>query len=446
MRKLLLLPTFFLLYSFSLNIRVPLHNVYFPNDSAVLSGTNARLVEDLYARVPETQSVRFGIMGSFSSTMDMQERNRLNSDRANSLVNLLEALGAEPDHIRVSDRYREYGWPKGDGTALHETALQVEVKKGKNWVAPRITAINDYLPLPVQTFSIDPRKDAQIVGALGTVIDIPANTLRCTDGSIPPRMDMELTEVYGRDMLVNAGIHTVSDGRMLESGGTVLLEAHCRNCPGTVASGKVIDLSFPCKGQEKKEGMETFIGRKDCNGNFNWEQDRGVRSGGCSEVRERYYINDVQVSREEYMAMRARFEEMEREREAEMAVAKNDEALDAYLLKSSELGWINCDRFYDAAQVTDMIVQVDTALRPSVRLVFDDINSVLAGNYNARTGQVRFSGIPVGQKVRVVGYSIVNDVPYMGSQPTVIRENASETLRLQQTSLAGMEEQLASLR
>jgi hypothetical protein len=163
-------------------------------------------------------------------------------------------------------------------------------------------------------------------------------------------------------------------------------------------------------------------------------------------VRERYYINDVEVSREEYMAMRARFEEMEREREAEMAVAKNDEALDAYLLKSSELGWINCDRFYDAAQVTDMIVQVDTALRPSVRLVFDDINSVLAGNYDARSGQVRFSGIPVGQKVRVVGYSIVNDVPYMASQPMVIRENGSETLRLQQTSRAGMEEQLASLR
>jgi hypothetical protein len=445
MRKLLLLPTLFFLTSFALNTRVPLHNVYFPHDSAVLNGANVHLVEDVLDRTPMGQSVRFGIMGSFSPSMTMLERNRLSNDRANSLVNLLEALGAEPDHIKVSDRYREFGWPRGEAGAGHEVALQVEVQKGETWTPPRITAINNYLPLPVQTFSIDPRKDAQIVGALGTVIDIPANTLRCTDGSIPPRMDMELTEVYGRDMLVNAGIHTVSDGRMLESGGTVLLEAHCRNCLGVVAPGKTIDLSFP-NGGEAKEGMETFIGRRDRNGNFNWEQDRGVRSGGSSEVRERYYINDVEVSREEYMAMRARFEEMEREREAEMAVAKNDEALDAYLLKSSELGWINCDRFYDAAQVTDMIVQVDTALRPSVRLVFDDINSVLAGNYNARTGQVRFSGIPVGEKVRVVGYSIVNDVPYMASQPMVIRENGSETLRLQQTSRAGMEEQLASLR
>lgn len=444
MRTLLMLPVIVLLASFSLDTRMPLHNVYFPHDSAVLSGSNAKLVEEVYARVAAGQSVRFGIMGSFTSTLDMIGRNRLSTDRANSLVNLLEALGAEPDHIKVSDRYKEFGWSKGDGGGLHEMALQVEVQKGDAWVAPRIMAINDYLPLPVQTFAIDPRKDAQIVGALGTVINIPANTLRCTDGSIPPRMDMELTEVYGRDMLVNAGIHTVSNGRMLESGGTVLLEAHCRNCPGTVVPGKTIDLSFPRDG-EAKEGMETFIGRKDRAGNFNWERD-GRSANGGSETRYRYYINDREVSREAFMALEAEMKEREQVEENLEAVAANSTALDAYLLKSSELGWINCDRFYDSEEVTDMIVQVDTALRPSVRLVFDNINAVMAGNYDARSGQVRFTGIPVGERVRVVGYSIVNEVPYMASQPTVVRANASETLRLQETTRSGMEQQLASLR
>lgn len=435
-----------ILMSFTNAQRSPLHNVYFPHDSAVLSGSNAKLVEEVYARVPVGQSVRFGIMGSFSPSMSLSERNRLSSDRTNSLVNLLEALGAEPDRLKISDRYEEYGWPKGDALHEHEMAMQVEVTKGEQWVAPTITSIDNYLPLPVQTFAIDPRKDAEIAGEMGTVITIPANTLRCADGSVPSRMDIELTEVYGRNMLVNANIHTASNGRLLESGGTVLLEAHCKSCGGLVAPGQTIDLSFPRNGQEEKQGMETFIGRKDRSGNFNWEQDRSTRSGGNVEVRNRYYINDVQVSREEFMALKARFEEEEQVRENEEAVAVNDEELDAYLLKSSELGWINCDRFYDAPQVTDMIVQVDTTLRPSVRLVFEDINSVLAGNYDARSGQVRFSGIPVGERVRVVGYSIVNDVPYMATQPTVIRANASETLRLQQTTREGMEQQLASLR
>lgn len=425
-------------------MRVPLHNVFFPHDSAVLSGSNARLVEDVYGRVAAGQSVRFGIMGSFTSTKDMMGRNRLATDRANSIVNLLETLGAETDHVKVTDRYQEFGWSSTDGHGLHEMALQVEVLKGDAWAPPRITAINDYIPLPVQTFVIDPRKDAEIIGALGTVINIPANTLRCTDGTVPPRMDMELTEVYGRDRLVNANIHTVSNGRLLESGGTVLLEAHCRNCPGIVSPGRAIDLSFP-RDEAAKDGMETFMGRIDRSGNFNWEQDRGSANGG-TEIRYRYYINDKQVSREEYMALKSKFEEMERVQENLDAVAANNTALDAYLLKSSELGWINCDRFYEAEAVTDMVVQVDTSLRPSVRLVFDNINAVMAGNYDARSGQVRFSGIPVGERVRVVGYSIVNDVPYMASQPTTVRTGGSETLRLQQTTREGMEQQLASLR
>ncbi len=445
MRILVMLPALILLSSFSLSDRVPLHNVFFPHDSAVLNGSNARLVEDVLHRVPAGQSVRFGVMGSFTASMDMVSRNRLSNDRANSLVNLLEALGADPDQIKVSDRYKEFGWPKGDGAGVHELALQVAVTKGPGYTAPRITSIAEYLPLPVQRFQIDPRKDERIIGEEGTVIDIPANTLRCTDGTVPPRMDMELTEVYGRDRLVNANIHTASNGRLLESGGTVLLEAKCRNCQGVVAPGKSIDLRFPYDG-DALEGMETFIGRVDRNGNFNWEQDRGSRNGGRSEARYKYYINNKQVSQEEYMAVKARFQEEEQVRDNEMAVAQNADVLDAYLLKSSELGWINCDRFYEAEAVTDFTVSVDTALRPSVRLVFDNINAVMAGNYDARTGVVRFTGIPVGERVRVVGYSIVNDLPYMASQPVTIRSNSSETLRLQRTTKSGMEQELATLR
>lgn len=445
MRTLVLPFAMMLLSSFSAHDRAPLHNVYFPHDSAVLSGGNARLVEDVYARIPAGQSVRFGILGSFTPSMDLISRNRLSNERANSLVNLLEVLGADPDQIKVTDRVKEYGWSNADGVGGREVALQVEVRKGPGWTAPRITSINQYLPLPVQRFEIDPRKDAHIVGELGTVIDIPANTLRCTDGTIPPRMDMELTEVYGRDRLVNANIHTVSNGRLLESGGTVLLEAKCRNCQGVVAPGKDIDLKFPLDGVAV-QGMETFIGQVDRNGNFNWEQDRGSGNGGRSEARYRYYINNKQVSREEYMAVKARFREEEQLRDNEAAVAQNADVLDAYLLKSSELGWINCDRFYEAEAVTDLVVKVDTALRPSVRLVFDNINGVLAGNYDARSGQVRFSGIPVGEPARLVGYSIVNDVPYFTSQPTTVRPNTPETLRLQQTTKSGLEQQLASLR
>ena len=231
---------------------------------------------------------------------------------------------------------------------------------------------------------------------------------------------------------------------MLESGGTVLLEAFCGSSPAAVSPGKDISLSFPNEG-EAKEGMETFIGETDRYGNFNWQQDRSGSYGGIT-YRDSYYINDKKVSKEEYLAMKAQFEEAEQVERNEVAVAANDEVFDAYLLKSGSLGWINCDRFYDAEATTEFVVNVDTALHPSVRLVFDNINSVMNGTYDPRKGKVVFAGIPVGEKARVVGYSIVNDVPYMASQSITVAPNQTETLRLEQTTKQGMEQQLASLR
>jgi hypothetical protein len=432
------------LVSFGFKPHAPLHNVYFPHDSGQLSGVNAQLVKEVFAKLPDTRTVRFGVMGGFSTTLTMQQRNELSMARAHSIVNLLEANGAETDQIQVTDRYEKYGWPKGSEDAVHEMALQVEVTKGRPWVAPVLTSIDDYLPLPVQKFTIDPRKDQVITGQQGTEITIPANTLHCKDGSRTATMNMELTEVYGRNQLVNADLHTASNGRMLESGGTVLLEAFCGSSPAAVSPGKDISLSFPNEG-EAKEGMETFIGETDRYGNFNWQQDRSGSYGGIT-YRDSYYINDKKVSKEEYLAMKAQFEEAEQVERNEVAVAANDEAFDAYLLKSGSLGWINCDRFYDAEATTEFVVNVDTALHPSVRLVFDNINSVMNGTYDPRKGKVVFSGIPVGEKARVVGYSIVNDVPYMASQSITIAPNQTETLRLQQTSKQGMEQQLASLR
>jgi len=430
--------------SFGFKNHAPLHNVFFPHDSSVLSGANAAMVKEVFAKVPQGQSIRFGVMGGFSSSFTIQQRNRLSIDRANSIVNLLEASGADADQVKVTDRYVKYGWDKGDGQAVHEMALQVEVMKGRPWVAPVLTSIDEYLPLPVQKFTIDPRKDQVIKGVQGTEIKIAANTLCSRNGTVPPSMNIELTEVYGRDQLVNADLHTASNGRMLESGGTILLEAFEGERPAMMALGKEIDVQFPNDGQTK-DGMETFIGSKDRYGNFNWKQDR-VSSNAGTRYRSEYYMNGQRISREEYLKYKTMYEEQQQVERNVEAVAASNEVLDAYLLKSGSLGWINCDRFYDAQETTALIVQVDTAQHPSVRLVFDNINSVMNGNYDPRTGRVSFAGIPVGEKARVVGYSIMNDVPYMASQPITVSPNATERLRLQQTTKEGMEQQLASLK
>ncbi len=429
--------------SFGFKNPSPLHNVFFPNESSKLSEVNAQLVKDVYAKLPFGKPVRFGVMGGFASSRSIAERNQLSLNRANSIVELLVNQGADVTQVIVSDRYEKYGWASQDSMTSHEMALQVELTKGSGWIAPEVTLISDFLPLPVQKFEIDPRKDQIIKGKQGTEISIAANTLRCADGTIPASMSMELTEVYGQNQLVNADLHTASNGRILESGGTILLEGSCGKKPAVITKGKSIDIKFPTHGVAK-DGMETFIGSRDRNGNFNWNQEMRTVNAGTT-YRERYYINDKQVTKEEYETLKAQFEEREQLEQNQIAAINNDEVFDAYLLKSGSLGWINCDKFYEAAATTEFVVLVDTAMHPSVRLVFDNINAVMNGSYDPRTGKVVFAGIPVGEKARIVAYSILNQVPHMASQLITVVANGSETLRLLPTTKEGMEQQLASL-
>jgi hypothetical protein len=126
-------------------------------------------------------------------------------------------------------------------------------------------------------------------------------------------------------------------------------------------------------------------------------------------------------------------------------VAANDEKLDSYILSSGSLGWINCDKFSEEPDVTNFVVEVDTSYHPSVRMVFKNIKSVMSG-YADNAGNISFSGIPVGERVTLVAYSIKDDVPYMAMKEIMITENGYDELRLGKTTKLRMETQLLALK
>jgi hypothetical protein len=252
---------------------------------------------------------------------------------------------------------------------------------------------------------------------------------------------------------------------MLETGGTIHLNAHTNGSKARVANGQAIDLEFPKNGTNA-DGMQLFNGRVDRSGNFDWV-DNGPVVERVPIVREKFYINEQEVTKEEYErrmreweerkaeaerqqreweAEQARWEEEQKQRlENEKASANNDVALNAYLMSTTELGWINCDRFPELGEKTDIIVMVDTTLRPSVLMVFTDIKSVMDGQYDARSGTVTFSNIPVGKTVRLVGYSIKDNVPYMANTQVNTSPKLKKDLELKQTTKAAMESELAAL-
>lgn len=86
--------------------------------------------------------------------------------------------------------------------------------------------------------------------------------------------------------------------------------------------------------------------------------------------------------------------------------------LDYFVYSSTELGWINCDRFYDSEQpLVDYYVMSPPSADGSVSMIFDDINSIVKGVYE--NGRVVFRGVPSMQKVRLVGIGVIGNEPQM---------------------------------
>ncbi|MCF8277123.1 MAG: hypothetical protein K9J17_10335 [Flavobacteriales bacterium] len=426
---------------------IPRHNVFFAANSSELTNSPARVVEAVYTKLPVGQQIRFGITGPISNVHDTMEKNRITAARAHNIIKLLKQISNEDDVFVIQDISNPYLHLEAELASRRPFELEVILTKSQGKQAPIFTRIDDFLPLPVQTFTINPREDNRLVGNQGTVVNIAAFTLELKNGSVPSEMTVELKEVYGGGQLIQANLHTASSGRMLQSGGTIHIDANTNGKPAQVASGKSLELEFPHGDGEPSEAMEVFNGRIDRAGNFDWvQQGKNIT---VMEMKETFYINGKEVTGEEYYARMQAWENRKAEREREEAiatqVAANENAMDAYLLKSDQLGWINCDAFYDIEEKTNVIVYVDTTFRPSVRMVFDNINSVMGGSYDQRAGTVTFSGVPVGESVRLVGYSIMDGTAYMANRSVIISNKLKQDLKLVATTKQEMEAELASL-
>ncbi|MFT5311522.1 MAG: hypothetical protein ACI8VL_002441, partial [Bacteroidia bacterium] len=228
---------------------------------------------------------------------------------------------------------------------------------------------------------------------------------------------------------------------------TIHIDASTNGKPAQVADDKKLDLEFP-HGDDVAENMEVFNGRVDRSGNFDWIPKNGIIKRE-SQVSEAFYINDIEVSKEEYLSKMQAWEnrkaEWEREEAISEQVASNESAMDAYMLQSDELGWINCDEFYDVENKTDVLVSVDTAQRPSVRMVFDNISSVMGGDYNSLNGTVIFRDVPIGESVRLVAYSIIDGTAFMANRSVVVSDNLKQDLKLVATTKQEIQAELASL-
>jgi hypothetical protein len=95
----------------------------------------------------------------------------------------------------------------------------------------------------------------------------------------------------------------------------------------------------------------------------------------------------------------------------------NTSDLDYYMFSSTELGWINCDRFYEEqSPLVDFYVEANSSDGASVSMVFEDRKSIVRGYRNGN--EFVFHGVPSNTNVRLIGVENASGNPMMDVRRT----------------------------
>jgi len=132
--------------------------------------------------------------------------------------------------------------------------------------------------------------------------------------------------------------------------------------------------------------------------------------------------------------------------ESPVLIAVPVEISSRYSINLTELGWINCDRFYsDSRKKVNFKVDLgDSATSYYTMLVFEKIKSMMTGVIDGN--QVAFQNIPIGEPVKIIsiGISKQGETVYSVTHTTT-SEQELKGLQFQTTSVPDLKASLSKL-
>lgn len=254
----------------------------------------------------------------------------------------------------------------------------------------------------------------------GTKVTIRPDELNLIDANAP--IEVAVQEYYKKGDFVLANLTTTTTkGKLLESKGMVHIALTQNGRPITLKKGNSIPIFFPDRLEDDNTILFTGIEHNDV---ITWQPQGKRVLGGSWTVGKTYTFDEnkdtIFISKERMITVNNQaFREKEiyekgvltridtTSMENEIAAIKAIEA-------STDLGWINCDKFYENdAEKVDFFVELPKDSPAHVMLVFKDINSVISYSQRLKNRYV-FNNIPDGLDVEIIAFVIDDDLVNFG--------------------------------
>lgn len=318
--------------------------------------------------------------------------------------------------------------------------------KNEQDAAPLRALMNSIADKP-QTFRISGKKPSTITGERGTKMSINPQFLILENGKeITGEIDVELIEIIDEYSFVLNNAQTVSNGKLLVSGGAYYINMSSSGTKVKIKSKGGVAVEFP-KITDKE--MSFFTGKRDSLNQMNWTMGKEqftIKSNQKVEETKYYKTESDEldaimdyVEGDSTATAKTKRVEVSKEEYQKYLKEKSDRDIAANTYKAIDLldfGWINCDRFWDdnSPKYTIKLKVQDSINNAQFYLVFNDIKSIMSFYHTKPYKEVKFENIPQGKKAKIIGFTVQNGKHYKFEQSVSAIDDNTIDVRFDETT------------
>jgi len=336
--------------------------------------------------------------------------------------------------------------------------------------------------IPTETFSISNDRDTTLVGKSGTVIRIYKNTFVDTNGQpVNGAVDIELKEVLTPYDMVIGNLTTLSDGRMLQTGGMIYINATAAGQQVEIAGDKFIGAAVPTT--EMQDSMQLFEGIADSTG-VNWINPKELLNDKIKESPAVFQGDSVATVANgngngkikaifNFIASDTVDENRQNKNEGDGITNEIDESYfvdeianpkgnnfyqtdfrTSYIFTVKKLGWANIDRLYDDLRTkeVDLVTQIENHGEFKTVYVTMLINKMYIPGYQKVDETYAFTHfdsekarLPIGQSATILATAYKNNVPYFAIKKITITQKQNVSFKLIETTMEKLKTELKKI-
>lgn len=269
----------------------------------------------------------------------------------------------------------------------------------------------------VQEFVISKDSSITIKGVQGTLLSFSPNSFVHQDSSIvKDSITIELQEYYNvADILFNELTTETIDKQLLATNGMIHIKVLSEGKELVLKEGENYEIGFPINQAEKEKGYYLFNGQYDEDTKCTkWEES--IVEFDDTDFGKGNYLDTIGIDLSKISISLER-------------------SLDYYLFSSTNLGWLNCDKYLndDIENKSFLLANVPLDLKPIVRLVYKPFKTLSSG---VVTGEgYRYDPLMLGAEVTLFGFGKVGKKIYLGQKDLVIAEDMEIDLEFKEVTL-----------